>query len=116
MPPSEGRPPRPFVPRSKIALALFGPAAIVAIALFAPQLSTSAVDRFGYERFYSRTEPDGRRFQLERKVRSWLPGPELRCVVVDVDGARTVHAVAECAETVTPEQRIQAALLGEPGE
>jgi len=113
MPPPEGRPPRPFVPRPTIVLALLGPLAIVSLALFVPEISASALDRFGYERFYSRMEPDGRRFQLERKVRSWLPGPELRCVVIDIDGARAVHAVAECAETVTPEQRIQAALLGE---
>jgi hypothetical protein len=110
---NEGRPPRPFIPRTAIALAILGPLVAASVLVFSPELSLRIADAIAYERFYSRTEPDGRRIILERKSRSWLPGPEMRCVVIESDGVRAVHDVAECAETVSPEQRIQAALLGE---
>jgi len=119
MPPvrgASGPSPRPVIPRALIALALIGPLAGASLLIFSPEVTLGLVDRFGYQRFYSRTEPDGRRFLLERKTRSWYPGPEMRCVVVGSDGARAVHDVADCEESLSPEQRIQAALLGDDGE
>lgn len=82
-----------------------------ALAYGAPILN----DRFGYEVFYSRTEQDGRRFILERKLVPWLPGRELRCVVLETSGARTTYPV-DAEESCEPEMSIQAALLGEENE
>ena len=82
-----------------------------ALAYFAPALT----DQFGYEEFYSRTEHDGRRFILERKLAPWLPGQEFRCVVLESNGERTTYAVSAESEC-EPEVRIQTALLGEVSE
>ena len=96
---------------SLLGLFLLGTSAATLVA-FAPSL----VDRFGYEPYYSRIEPDGRRFLLERKRAEWLPGGELRCVVVDREGTRRTFEVAEVDEPeageLTPEKRIQTALRG----
>jgi hypothetical protein len=105
----EGR--SPFSLRRVAGTALITLLAAAALVRFGPEL----VDAFGYERVYSRTDPDGRRFQLEHKVRTWLPGPDCRCVVFENDGSREVHPADDCAETA-PEQRIRAALRGKPGE
>ena len=84
----------------------------VTLVAYAPQL----VDRFGYESYYSRIEPDGRRFQLERKRATWLPGGEVRCLVVESDGTHRAFEVAELVEPngteASPEHRIQTALRG----
>ena len=111
MPHAEGRAPRSSIqerPKRWIPGVIIALLAICTLAVLTPILT----DLVGYERIYSRAEPDGRRFQLERKSYPWLPGPDCRCVVTEPDGERTVHAASTCEETA-PEQRIRAALMGD---
>lgn len=105
MNPTGGRTPRPILFRAIIVLSILGSTVALVVA-FGP----SVLDRLGYERYYARTAPDGRTFRLERKVITWMPGPTVRCVVVESDGRQWIHALAEGEPSDEPEQRIRSAL------
>ena len=105
----EGRVPRLFIRSPIFRGALVAILGIGAVAASLQCYGPCLVDRYGYERFYSRQDPDGRRFQLERKVSDWLPGDPVRCIVIERDGSRTSYAIADDPDA-EPEQRIRSAL------
>ena len=117
---TEGRAPRPFLrsPIFRWARYRWALVAVLGIGAVAASLhcyGPCLVDRYGYERFYSRQDPDGRRVQLERKRVEWWPGDPFRCVVVERDGSRRYYAVTDEPDA-EPEQRIRAALRERPGD
>ena len=73
------------------------------LALFIATLGTAgvvggmpiAVDLFGYEAVVTRVDAEGTRSAIEKKRLPWLPGVDVRYVVVDASGVRHTMPVEE---------------------
>jgi len=79
-------------------VALVGLALLILLVVLGVQLVPTLVDHFGYRTFYSQMEPSGDRYLLETKIRTWIPGASIRCVVIDAKGERQTYVVESISE------------------